>query len=172
MKITRISCYQVDLPLHEGSYKWSGGKSVEVFDSTIVAVETDTGHIGYGECCPLGPFYLPAYAAGVRAGIKELGPHLIGEDEEEGRGAGGAPGLSAAGQALEEPARGGCSRGSLEKVASGQRRHGTVNPGLLPNRRGALAGLRTRTRALAGLRTGTGAEEFSLAALRYLSMVM
>ena len=53
---------------------------MEVFDSTIVAVETDDGHIGYGECCPLGPFYLPAYADGVRAGIKELGPHLIGQD--------------------------------------------------------------------------------------------
>ena len=34
MKITRIIAYQVDLPLHEGSYKWSGGKSVSVFDST------------------------------------------------------------------------------------------------------------------------------------------
>jgi len=80
MKIKRIIAYQVDLPLHEGSYKWSGGKSVDVFDSTIVAVETDDGYTGYGECCPLGPFYLPAYGAGVRAGIKELGPHLIGED--------------------------------------------------------------------------------------------
>ena len=79
-KIKRILVYQVDLPLHEGSYKWSGGKSVEVFDSTIVAIETNDGEIGYGECCPLGPFYLPAYANGVRAGIKELGPHLIGED--------------------------------------------------------------------------------------------
>ena len=46
MKIKRILAYQVDLPLHEGAYKWSGGKSVEVFDSTIVAVETDDGHIG------------------------------------------------------------------------------------------------------------------------------
>ena len=80
MKITQIIVYQVDLPLHEGSYQWSGGKSVDVFDSTIVAVETDDGHIGYGECCPLGPFYLPAYGAGVRAGIKALGPHLIGHD--------------------------------------------------------------------------------------------
>ena len=80
MKITRIAAYQVDLPLHEGSYKWSGGKSVTVFDSTIVQVETDTGHVGYGEVCPLGPFYLPAYADGVRAGIKELAPHLIGQD--------------------------------------------------------------------------------------------
>jgi L-alanine-DL-glutamate epimerase-like enolase superfamily enzyme len=83
MKIKRIMAYQVDLPLHEGSYKWSGGKSVDVFDSTIVAVETDDGLIGYGECCPLGPFYLPAYGAGVRTGIKELGPHLIGQNPIE-----------------------------------------------------------------------------------------
>src|SRR5438552_1078566 len=80
MKITRIRAYQVDLPLCEGSYKWSGGKAVSVFDSTVVEVETDAGVVGYGEVCPLGPFYLPAYANGVRAGIKELGPHLLGED--------------------------------------------------------------------------------------------
>ncbi len=80
MKITRIAAYKVDLPLHEGSYKWSGGKSVQVFDSTIVQVETDTGEVGYGEVCPLGPFYLPSYAAGVRAGVKELAPHLLGSD--------------------------------------------------------------------------------------------
>src|SRR4051812_8638642 len=58
MKIVRIRAYQVDLPLHEGSYKWSGGKSVSVFDSTVVEVETDSGITGYGEVCPLGPFYL------------------------------------------------------------------------------------------------------------------
>lgn len=80
MKITRIAAYRVELPLHEGSYKWSGGKSVDVFDSTIVRVETDEGVVGHGEVCPLGPFYLPAYAAGVRAGIAELAPHLIGHD--------------------------------------------------------------------------------------------
>ena len=80
MKINRIKVYQVDLPLHEGSYKWSGGKSVEVFDSTVVAIETDAGITGHGEVCPLGPFYLPAYARGARAGIQELGPHLLGED--------------------------------------------------------------------------------------------
>ncbi len=80
MKIRRIAVYQVDLPLREGSYKWSGGKSVEVFDSTIVRVETDGGVAGHGEVCPLGPFYLPSYAAGARAGIAELAPQLIGED--------------------------------------------------------------------------------------------
>ncbi|MDA0282232.1 MAG: mandelate racemase/muconate lactonizing enzyme family protein [Planctomycetota bacterium] len=83
MKISRIAAYRVELPLHEGSYKWSGGKSVDVFDSTIVRVETDEGIVGHGEVCPLGPFYLPAYAAGVRAGIAELAPHLIGESAIE-----------------------------------------------------------------------------------------
>jgi L-alanine-DL-glutamate epimerase-like enolase superfamily enzyme len=43
MKITNITTYQVDLPLHEGNYSWSGGKSVDVFDSTVVIVETDEG---------------------------------------------------------------------------------------------------------------------------------
>src|SRR3954466_14914914 len=83
MKITRIFAHRVELPLHEGSYKWSGGKSVSVFDSTIVRVETDEGITGHGEVCPLGPFYLPAYADGVRAGLRELAPHLIGADPRE-----------------------------------------------------------------------------------------
>ncbi|MBM3738359.1 MAG: mandelate racemase [Acidobacteria bacterium] len=80
MVITQIKCYRVDLPLHEGSYKWSGGNSVEVFDSTVVEVRTDEGVTGYGEICPLGAAYLPAYAAGARTGIAELAPRLIGLD--------------------------------------------------------------------------------------------
>ena len=80
MKISKISIYQVDLPLYEGSYNWSGNKSVEVFDSTVVQVETDEGIIGYGEVCPLGPVYLPAYAEGARAGIQVLAPALLGLD--------------------------------------------------------------------------------------------
>jgi L-alanine-DL-glutamate epimerase-like enolase superfamily enzyme len=83
MKITRIFAHRVELPLVEGTYKWSGGKSVSVFDSSIIGVETDTGLVGYGEVCPLGPFYLPAYAEGVRAGIRELAPHLLGFDPRE-----------------------------------------------------------------------------------------
>jgi L-alanine-DL-glutamate epimerase-like enolase superfamily enzyme len=80
MKITAIRAYRIELPLHEGSYKWSGGNAVTVFDSTVVAVETDAGLTGWGEVCPLGPAYLPAYAAGARAGIVELAPHLMGAD--------------------------------------------------------------------------------------------
>jgi L-alanine-DL-glutamate epimerase-like enolase superfamily enzyme len=83
MRITRIAVFRVDLPLHEGTYNWSGGKSVAVFDSTVVRVDTDAGITGYGEVCPLGPFYLPAFAAGVRTGLAEIGPHLIGEDPRQ-----------------------------------------------------------------------------------------
>lgn len=78
LRITRISAFQVDLPLHEKSYKWSGGKSVECFDATVVRIETNAGIVGHGENTPLGPSYLPAYAQGTRAGIKELAPSLIG----------------------------------------------------------------------------------------------
>ena len=80
MKISKISVFQVDLPLHEGSYNWAGGKSVKVFDSTVVRVETDEGITGHGEVCPLGPVYLPAYAEGARAGIQVLAPALLGQD--------------------------------------------------------------------------------------------
>lgn len=80
MKITSIKYWQIDLPLREGRYNWSGGNFVEVFDSTVVAIETDAGITGYSECCPLGSAYLPAYAKGVRAGLEELGPRLIGLD--------------------------------------------------------------------------------------------
>jgi cis-L-3-hydroxyproline dehydratase len=83
MRITGIKAYRVELPLHEGAYKWSGGNVVRVFDSTVVAIETDQGIAGYGEICPLGPAYLPAYAAGARTGIYELAPNLIGLDPTE-----------------------------------------------------------------------------------------
>jgi len=80
MKITNILVYQVDLPLVEGRYSWASGKYVDVFDSTIVCIQTDTIHEGWGENCPLGPFYLPAHAKGCRAAIEEIAPHLIGLD--------------------------------------------------------------------------------------------
>ena len=39
----------MDLPLVDGSYKWADGKSVGIYDSTIVAVHTDhpNGIVGY-----------------------------------------------------------------------------------------------------------------------------
>lgn len=80
MNIAAIRVYQVGLPLVEGRYSWSEGKFVEVFDSTVVELLTDDGNSGIGEVCPLGPFYLPAFGAGARAGIGELSTTLIGQD--------------------------------------------------------------------------------------------
>lgn len=80
MKIKCVRVYQLDLPLVEGRYTWSDGRYVETFDSTVVEIITDSGLHGYGEVCPLGPFYLPAYGAGARSGIAELVPHLLGQD--------------------------------------------------------------------------------------------
>ncbi|SLN37491.1 4-hydroxyproline betaine 2-epimerase [Roseovarius litorisediminis] len=80
MKITQLNVYQVDLPLKEGRYSWSNGNFVEVFDSTVLEISTDEGLNGYAECCPLGSAYLPSFALGVRAGLAELAPHLIGQD--------------------------------------------------------------------------------------------
>ena len=39
----------------------------------------------YGEVVPLGSNYLPSYAEGVRTGIKNLGPKLLGLDPRQTR---------------------------------------------------------------------------------------
>lgn len=83
MKITGIKVWQIDIPLKEGRYSWSNGNFMEVFDSTVIAVETDAGITGYAECCPLGSAYLPAFALGVRVGLQEIGPKLIGVDPRD-----------------------------------------------------------------------------------------
>ena len=83
MRITGITVYHTGLPLKEGRYNWSNDNSIEIFDATVVAVETDQGTTGYGECTPLGASYLPAYGKGVRTGIGEIGPKLIGMDPRD-----------------------------------------------------------------------------------------
>lgn len=83
MKITSINVFQTDLPLKEGRYNWSNENSIEVFDATVVEIETDAGIAGYGESTPLGSSYLPAYGPGVRAGIREIGPKLLGMDPRD-----------------------------------------------------------------------------------------
>lgn len=79
MKISKISLFQVSLPLKEGSYSWST-QTFSAFDSTVVMLETDEGITGFGETCPLGPSYLPAYAEGARTGMAKIAQGLIGED--------------------------------------------------------------------------------------------
>jgi L-alanine-DL-glutamate epimerase-like enolase superfamily enzyme len=79
MKITELTLYQVDLPLIE-PYQLSRGRYFESLDSTFLSVATDEGLLGWSEVCPWGSSYLPAFAGGLRAGVAELAPHLIGQD--------------------------------------------------------------------------------------------
>ncbi len=80
MKITRITVWQLDLPLSR-PYWLSGGRlRFEKLDSTIIRVDTDEGLSGWGEGCPWGHTYLPAHGPGIRAGIETLAPALIGQD--------------------------------------------------------------------------------------------
>ena len=80
MRITGIDVFQVDLPYSGGTYRLSGGREYRSFDATIVRIRADTGLEGGGESTPFGPNYIAAHAAGVRAGIEEIAPHLLGRD--------------------------------------------------------------------------------------------
>jgi L-alanine-DL-glutamate epimerase-like enolase superfamily enzyme len=80
MVINGIDVFQVRYGLHEETYRWSGGHSVDSFVSTIVKLSTDEGITGFGEVCPLGSAYMEAFAAGVPTGIQELAGALLGKD--------------------------------------------------------------------------------------------
>ncbi|MBN3561603.1 mandelate racemase/muconate lactonizing enzyme family protein [Aliamphritea spongicola] len=80
MKIARIDVFQQDLPYSGGVYRLSGGREYHSFDATFVRITTDTGLEGWGESTPFGATYIAAHALGVRAGIAEMAPQLIGLD--------------------------------------------------------------------------------------------
>ncbi|WP_371878092.1 mandelate racemase/muconate lactonizing enzyme family protein [Shinella zoogloeoides] len=80
MSIKQIDVYQVDLPYSGGVYTLSGGREYRSFDATIVKVTTNDGLEGWGESTPFGSTWIASHALGVRAGIAEIAPHLIGLD--------------------------------------------------------------------------------------------
>jgi L-alanine-DL-glutamate epimerase-like enolase superfamily enzyme len=80
VKITRLSVYQVDLPL-EHPYWLSGGRlKFECLDATLVKIETDAGITGWGEGTPWGHTYVPAHGPGIRAGIETMASFVLGLD--------------------------------------------------------------------------------------------
>lgn len=83
MKITRITVWQLDLPLHKPYFLSGGRLKFERLDSTLVKIDTDQGLSGWGEGCPWGATYLPAFGKGIRAGIDELAAILIGRDPRQ-----------------------------------------------------------------------------------------
>lgn len=80
MRIARIDVFQVDLPYSGGVYLLSGGREYRSFDATMVRITTDTGIEGWGESTPFGSTYIASHALGVRAGIAEIAPQLLGMD--------------------------------------------------------------------------------------------
>ncbi len=77
MRIVEISVFDRPLPINGPPYRMAL-QELTSLDSTLVRIITDTGVIGYGEFCPLGPAYQPQHMLGGRAALKEICPHLIG----------------------------------------------------------------------------------------------
>ncbi|HET9125877.1 MAG TPA: mandelate racemase/muconate lactonizing enzyme family protein [Solirubrobacteraceae bacterium] len=78
--IVRVDLFAYELTYVGGEYVMSRGRVVTRLQSTVVKVTTASGEVGYGESCPLGANYLPAHAAGARAALAEIAPHVIGLD--------------------------------------------------------------------------------------------
>lgn len=79
MKIIKIDVLARPLPVQGAPYKMAL-QTLTHLDSTLVAVTTDSGIVGYGEFCPLGPNYQPQHALGGRAALEEVCPHLLGRN--------------------------------------------------------------------------------------------
>tara|TARA_B100001175_G_scaffold159095_1_gene134814 strand:+ start:300 stop:1403 length:1104 start_codon:yes stop_codon:yes gene_type:complete len=79
MKIKEIHIYQHDLKVENGPYTMANA-SVWSLKSTLVKLITNTGLVGWGETCPVGPTYAESHAKGARAALEEISPSLIGED--------------------------------------------------------------------------------------------
>jgi cis-L-3-hydroxyproline dehydratase len=80
VRIVSLTVFRQWQPFSSGTYRCSGGRSAEGFDSTIVRIDTDAGVSGWGEMAPLGAFYDPSFAAGARAAIAEIGHVLLATD--------------------------------------------------------------------------------------------
>lgn len=80
LKIERIDVFKVDLPYSGGVYRLSGGREYRSFDATFARITTNNGLEGWGESTPFGSTYIASHAMGVRAGIAEIAPSLIGLD--------------------------------------------------------------------------------------------
>lgn len=83
MKIARVEVYGHDLHYVHGTYMMSGGREITTLPSTVVRVIADDGAEGWGEVCPLGTTYLPGFADGARAAIREMAPAILGADPRQ-----------------------------------------------------------------------------------------
>ncbi|TPJ18896.1 mandelate racemase [Mesorhizobium sp. B2-7-3] len=80
MKIAAVELYEYKLTYIHGTYAMSKGRAASQQPSNLVRVITDNGIEGWGEAAILSGNYLPLFAGGTRAALRELAPNLIGED--------------------------------------------------------------------------------------------
>ena len=80
MLIAAADVFGYDLSYVYGRYVMSRGRVITHLSSTVVRLTTDSGLTGWGEVCPLGTTYLPAFGAGAVAALREIVPQLIGLD--------------------------------------------------------------------------------------------
>ena len=78
--IRRVEVYGYTLTYAHGDYVMSRDRVVNELESTVVRVVTNDGTEGYGETCPLGATYLPAFAEGALAALGLLAPAVVGAD--------------------------------------------------------------------------------------------
>jgi len=83
MRISRIFAHRVELPAYRGVLQVVRRQiriGLRQYDRRR-RNERGAGRLWRG--LSARPFYLPAYAEGVRAGLREIGPHLLGFDPRE-----------------------------------------------------------------------------------------
>ncbi|KAJ4256034.1 hypothetical protein NW762_009108 [Fusarium torreyae] len=80
LKIKRIDVFQLDMPYSGGIYYLSGGREYPSFEGNFVRITTEDGLEGWDESTPFGSDFIASRALGVRAGIAEIAPKLIGLD--------------------------------------------------------------------------------------------
>ncbi|KAF4535025.1 Muconate-lactonizing protein [Lasiodiplodia theobromae] len=80
LTIARIDVFHLDLPYSGGLYRLSNNRHYTTFDATLVRITTHNGLEGWGESTPFGSTYIASHALGVRAGIAEIAPKLLGLD--------------------------------------------------------------------------------------------
>lgn len=79
MRITNIAIYTHDLTVAQGMYRMSHS-AITTLQSTLVKITSDTGLVGWGETCPVGPVYQPQHALGAQAALIQMAQGLIGAD--------------------------------------------------------------------------------------------
>lgn len=78
-RIEQMSVYRHLLTYAHGKYVMSAERTITDLESTVVVLRASDGTSGYGEVCPLGSTYLPAFAEGARAALKEIAAAVVGQ---------------------------------------------------------------------------------------------